>query len=325
MSTHHRSLALVLFVSLLVTGCGAVAPTTTSAPSATTAAPPTVTAIPPTAQPSPPPSPTPADLPVEVIRDVPYVANGDPLQKLDIYRPQGLAGPFPILFAIHGGGGNKSDMADLAYYFAKRGIAVVSINHRQSPQYNYPVPVQDAFCALAWTHANGGTYGLDPARIVAMGHSAGGTLAAMLGVVDDPALFVKDCPYPLPTARRVRGVVTFTGMFDYLACAAAATTPPIWREYQVTYLGGAPDKVPDTWKQASAITWIDRQDPPFLLIHGLKDTTIDPEQSRSLAAALQKAGVDVELLLVPDADHGAIVRREQSFQAVVAFCARLWP
>jgi acetyl esterase/lipase len=323
MVTRHRSLALVLFVSLLVTGCGAVEPTTTSVPFTPTPAPPTATAIPPTAEPSPPLSPTPADLPVEVIRDAPYVANGDPLQKLDIYRPQGLAGPFPTLFALHGGGGNKSDMAGLAYYFAKRGFAVVSINRRQSPQYNYPVPVQDAFCALAWVHANAGTYGLDPARIVAVGHSAGGTLAAMLGVVDDPALFMKDCPHPLPTARRVRGVVTFTGTFDYLLRGSGHD--PADMAQVVTYLGGAPDQVPDTWKQASAITWVDRQDPPFLLIHGLQDKTIDPEQSKSFAAALQKAGVDVELLLLPDADHGAIVRSEQSFQAVAAFCARLWP
>jgi acetyl esterase/lipase len=260
-----------------------------------------------------------------VIRDVPYVANGAPLQKLDIYRPQGLAGPFPTLFALHGGGGNKSDsdMAGLAYYFAQRGFAVVSSNRRQSPQYNYPVPVQDAFCALAWVQAHAGTYGLDPARLVAVGHSAGGTLAALLGVVDDPALFVKDCPYPLPTARRVRGVVPFTGTFDYIL--RGNSHDPADMAQLATYLGGAPDKVPDTWKQASAITWVDSQDPPFLLIHGLKDTTIAPEQSRSLAAALQKAGVDVELLLLPDADHGAIVRSEQAFQAVVAFCGRLWP
>jgi len=156
-----------------------------------------------------------------------------------------------------------------------------------------------------------------------VGHSAGGTLAALLGVVDDPALFMKDCPHPLPTARRVRGVVPFTGTFDYILRVSGHGSADMAQV--VTYLGGAPDQVPDTWKQASAITWVDSQDPPFLLIHGLKDTTIDPEQSRSLAAALQKAGVEVELLLLPDANHGDIVRSEQAFQAVAAFCARLWP
>jgi acetyl esterase/lipase len=246
------------------------------------------------------------------------------VQKLDIYRPQGLVGPFPTLFAIQGGGDNKSEIARLAYYFAKRGYAVVSINHRRPPQYNYPVPVQDAFCALAWVHTNASTYGFDPARIVAVGHSAEGTLAAMLGVVDDPALFMKDCPYPLPQANRVRGVVPFSGIFDYPACVAAATAPDDLRAALTTYLSGAPDQAPDTWKQASPITWIDSQDPPFLLIHGLKDEVIAPEQSKSFAAALQQAGVNAELLLVPDADHATIIRSEQLFQAVAAFCARLW-
>lgn len=282
---------------------------------------PSATSVPPTETPVPGPSPTPMPLPIEVLRDVPYVANGAPEQKLDIYRPKEQGGPFPTLFVIHGGGGSKSQMAVMGYYFAKRGYAVVSINHRQPPQHKYPVPVQDTFCALAWVHANADTYDLDPDHIVALGYSAGGTLAAMLGVADDGAVFVAGCPHPLPTGNWVQGVVTFTGIFDFMRGAERSTA---LREYLTTYLGVGPDEDPDTWSQASPSTWVDGSEPPFLLIHGLEDTGLSPEESKHFAAVLEQAGVDVELVLVPDANHGIIIRSEQLYQAVVAFCARIW-
>jgi acetyl esterase/lipase len=186
--------------------------------------------------------------------------------------------------------------------------------------------VQDTFCALAWVHANADTYDLDPDRIVALGYSAGGTLAAMLGVVDDAvagdgAAFVAGCPHPLPTRNWVQGVVTFTGMFDFMRGAERSAG---LGEYLTTYLGVGPDEDPATWAQASPSTWVDGSEPPFLLIHGLEDTGLSPEESKGFAAILEQAGVDVELVLVPDANHGTIIRSEQLFQAVVAFCARVW-
>ncbi|MBU1878971.1 MAG: alpha/beta hydrolase, partial [Chloroflexi bacterium] len=130
----NKHLLGLLVAALLLSACEQTSTTPSPVPIATN--------VPPTATSVPEPSPTPGELPVEVIKDVPYVVDGDPLQKLDIYRPKGLTGPFPILFAIHGGGSNKTEMSPIGYYFAKRGYAVVSINHRQTPRYNYPVPVQ---------------------------------------------------------------------------------------------------------------------------------------------------------------------------------------
>jgi dipeptidyl aminopeptidase/acylaminoacyl peptidase len=66
---------------------------------------------------------------------------------------------------------------------------------------------------------------------------------------------------------------------------------------------------------------VDGSEPPFLLIHGLDDSTIEPEQSMHLAETLERAGVEVELLLLPGADHQAIINSEQSFEAVDKFLA----
>jgi acetyl esterase/lipase len=254
------------------------------------------------------------------LRNVPYVTDGHPSQKLDIYLPASGDGPFPTLLLIHGGGGDKRDFDHWARRFAEQGYAAVSINYRDINQFDYPLPVQDAFCALAWTHAKADTYGFDPRRIVALGHSAGGTLTAMLGTVDDPDLFMQACPHQLPEADWIQGAIPFTGIFDY---ARALQFSPERRSRLNDYLGGDPDQAAETWAEASATTWVDGSEPPFLLIHGLDDSTIEPEQSMYLAETLERAGVEVELLLIPDADHGAIINSEQSFEAVENFLATL--
>jgi acetyl esterase/lipase len=265
-------------------------------------------------------TPTPTAMPFELSRDVPYITDGHPKQKLDIYLPASGDGPFPTLFLIHGGGGDKRDLDHWARHFVEQGYAAVSINYRDINQFDYPVPVQDAFCALAWTHAKADTYGFDPRRIVALGHSAGGTLTAMLGAVDDPDLFTQACPHQLPEADWIQGAILFTGIFDY---ARALQFSPERRSRLEDYLGGDLDQAAETWAEASATTWVDGSEPPFLLIHGLDDSTIEPEQSMYLAETLERAGVDVELLLLPDASHGAIINSEQSFEAVENFLATL--
>ena len=333
-----RHLLGLIIVALLISACGddkatATAtpePTATETPSATATPEPTATETPtpePTATETPTPestatetptlAPTPTKAPsVERIRDVPYVVDGDPKQELDVYLRESQDGPFPALLAIHGGGADKRDLTKLALYFADLGYVVVSINHRTMPQNKYPAQVQDVFCALAWMHANADAYNIDPGRIVALGHSSGGTFAATLGMVDDPARFLQGCPHSLPETDWVQGVVAFTGIFDYESAASHSSG---LRSYIDSYLDGEHSAVPETWAEASPVTWVDGSDPPTLLIHGEADTNIPPVESSNFAAALQAAGVKVELLLIPGADHGVIIRSEQSFQAVQAF------
>ncbi len=323
-----KKLFALIVVLLLVSACSGGQATNPPAPTPTqeitqaTDIPepaPTPTAIPLTEPPTTEPSPEPTVVPFEVTEDVPYVVDGDYKQKLDLYLPTGGDGPFPTLFVIHGGGASKRDMAPLARYLAERGYAVISINHRDMPYVNYPLPVQDTFCALAWTHANAGTYGFDTERIFAAGHSAGGTLVAMLGVVDDPTLFLKDCPHTPPEADWVQGVATFTGIFDYVRAADFSNG---LHDYIVEYLGGEADEIPDTWAEASPATWVDGSEPPFLLVHGASDENISPSESTEFATTLEDAGVKVELELIGGASHGEIVRSKY-FDVVETFVETL--
>jgi acetyl esterase/lipase len=331
MKTHVLTLVIV---TLLASACGggqtmnANSPEPTRRPAATPAPEPTATSVPPKETPMPipsptlTPSPTPTEKPYEKVSDISY-ADADSRQKLDVYLPTSGEGPFPILLAFHEGNfssGGKTDLRGLALHFVERGYAVVTPNHRFTPQYVYPAQVQDAFCALAWVHANADTYDFDTVRIVALGLVSGGNLASMLGVMDDPTPYVEGCPHELPKENWIQGVATFTGLFDFASDAYGRYAE---REHYVAYLGGELDEVPEIWREASPINWVDGDDVSFLLIHGRgPDERIDSGESARFGNALKDAGAECRISIV-DTSH--IVFRESmaSYRAVEALFARV--
>ncbi|HEY71952.1 MAG TPA: alpha/beta hydrolase [Thermoflexia bacterium] len=324
-----KHLFTLVIITLLISACSGSQIEDTPEPApvseATSTPEPMATSVPPTETPTSVPSPAPTEKPYEKVGDVPY-ADQDSRQKLDIYLPTSGEEPFPTLLAFHEGNfnggsnnGSKSDLRGLARYFAERGYAVVTPNHRFTPQYVYPAQVQDAFCALAWIHANAGTYGFDTGRIVALGLVSGGNLAAMLGVVDDPTPYMEGCPHALPEENWVQGVATFTGLFDFANDVYGRYAE---REHYVAYLGGELDQVPGVWYEASPINWVDGSEPPFLLIHGSGAQRIDSGESARMRNALVEVGIDVKLSIV-DADHTAFRKSAASYGAVEALFTRI--
>jgi len=269
---------------------------------------------------TPVPAPSPKPKEVEIIRDQFYHTDGADEHLLDIYIPNQIAGPYPTLLLIHGGNGDKKDMVIWGQNFARKGYAAISINHRQYPDFTYPAHVEDAFCALAWIIKSADVYAFDPDQIVVMGHSAGGTLAATLGVINKPDKYLENCPHVLKNNDSIKGVIAFTVIFDYLSAAAES---PNLEEYTIDLLGGSFEDIPEIWQEASAVNWIDRNDPPFLLIHGGDDQSISPEQSIQAAEILTNAGVAVELLLIPGASHMQIKGSSQSLDAVEKFLSEI--
>jgi acetyl esterase/lipase len=188
------------------------------------------------------------------------------------------------------------------------------------PEDKYPAAVEDAFCALAWMHTHAFEYNLDPDRFVVLGHSSGGTLAAMLGVVDNPEFFLEGCPHQIPDNDWIKGVITFTGIFDYPFAAAESDA---LTSYINAYLGADQIADPDIWNEASPIAYVDGTEPPFLVIHGEADQNIDPRQSMEFVKALDVAGVRTQLLIIPDLDHPGIVWNEIALTEVEKFLAML--
>jgi acetyl esterase/lipase len=215
---------------------------------------------------------------------------------------------------------------DLANHFNEMGYALVTINYRVAPEFHYPAPVQDAFCALAWLHANAATYGFDTERIIALGDSSGGYLAAMLGSVDTPSIYMEDCPNLLPQTDWILGAVVFYTQYDYTSIDGLSDDLLIALEaLWGTTFGAVPA---ETLVEMSPMFWVDGSEPPFLIINGTNDETTPSWMAEDFASALEDSGATVELLIV-DAGHAFIKATflpayKQSLEAVEAFLAALF-
>ena len=184
---------------------------------------------------------------------------------------------------------------------------VVIPNYRHYNQVKMPGFMDDAAHAALWAAAHAGDYGADPNRLYLMGHSAGAHMAALVAL--DPRYFAATGR----SAPPIVGVIGLSGPYDFL---------PL-READVQDMFGPPQNYPDS----QPINFVSAAAPPMLLVHGLKDTTVSPNNSRSLAAALQAHGVPVTLKLYPDLVHADTVaalslparRRAPTLADVAAF------
>jgi len=219
------------------------------------------------------------------------VADGIPL-LLDLYLPDG-DGPHPGILFIHGGAwhtGDKLSFYSYARYFADRGYVCQSIDYRLAPFFTFPAQLEDVRSALNWLGEHAAEYGVDMARVAAVGDSAGGHLAALLALA----------PAPLGgAAGRVAAVVSLYGPMDL----TLYTADPAGASVVADFLGAPYEEAPELWREASPISWVTPDAPPFLLIHGEADGVVPVEHSLAMAQALEEVGAEVELLLIPGAGH----------------------
>ena len=240
-------------------------------------------------------------------RDLAYVENGHERQKLDLYLPEKSAGPLPLIIWIHGGGwqnGSKENCPPLRDGYVGRGYAVASINYRLSGHATFPAQIEDCKAAVRWLRAHAKEYGLDPERFGAWGSSAGGHLVSLLGTSGDAKIF--DVGAHLGLSSRVQAVCDYYGPTDFTvfittpgyASHAAATSP------ESKLLGGAVKENPEKAARANPVTYVSKDDPAFLIVHGDKDATVPINQSQLLYEALKKAGVNVHFHTIKGAGHG---------------------
>jgi arylformamidase len=230
-----------------------------------------------------------------VTRDIPY-ATAHERQVLDVYAPDG-AKSLPVVFWIHGGGwqaGNKSMVGVKPKAFTEAGFVFVSINYRLLPTVDMDALTNDVATALGWVHKTIATYGGDPTRLLVMGHSAGGQLAALM-CTDEK--YAKAQGFAL---TMIKGCVPVDAdTFDIPAIIEVAETRarvhqlPLPTNGHRQKFGNSPEKHRDF----SAVTHVaaNKGIPPFLILHiaGNADTTA---QARRLAAVLQGAGISAKVV-----------------------------
>jgi len=241
---------------------------------------------------------------------------------VDLYMPAGNA-PRPLIIYIHGGGwvgghtrhsGALSDFPRVLARLAGEGFVVASLEYRLSGEAPFPAALQDARAALRFLRANAAKYHIDPARVGVWGGSAGGHLAALVATSCgdtslDPAPAAGTAP-PLPGSECVQAAVTWYGVFDFAPMVARQGNGS-----ELKFLGCNGPCDAKAVARASPVTYIGAGDPPFLLIHGEKDGTVDVSQSHLAEARLRAAGVPVSAIYIPDVDHSFIGQKPETTRA----------
>lgn len=241
---------------------------------------------------------------IEVQRDVEYGKGGERPLKMHILRPKKLpAEPMPVLVWIHGGGWRGGDknggLGKLAPY-AERGYFCATIEYRLSKEAVFPAQIEDCKCAIRFLRAKAKDFHLDPARIGVWGSSAGGHLVALLGTSGH----VKELEGKggwQEFSSRVQAVCDFCGPSDLVIIVDKSKGAKGAVE---TLLGGSPAELKEKAALASPVTHVTRQAPPFLIVHGDKDTLVPQQQAEILAEALKKAGTPVTLYIAQGQGHG---------------------
>lgn len=224
----------------------------------------------------------------------------DRKETADLYLPAkrepGVRSPAVVI--IHGGGFTGGDKAaarefNIGTTLALNGYIGMSINYVLATKENptWPRNLQDCMTAVRWLRKNAERLQIDMGHIGAIGGSAGGHLAAMLALVGSRDGFDPTGPYG-DVSCRVQCAVDMYGPSDFTVLPR-----------DMIMLGKPRAEATELYRAASPVTYVDRDDPPLLILHGTADTTVPFEQSQILADALKKAGAPHELVIVEGAPH----------------------
>ena len=240
--------------------------------------------------------------------DIPYASTDNPRQRLDLYVPKTPKGdkPLPVVVFIHGGGwqgGDKRGGFGTVRPLVMTGEYIgVSVGYRLTGEAIWPAQIHDCKAAIRWLRANARKYNIDPDRIGVTGNSAGGHLVAMLGTSGDVPELEGVLGEHMKESSRVACVVDQYGPTDLLAMGGSHNNPNSPESRLVG--GGAIQENKDAARKASPITYVSKNDPPFMLIHGTSDPVVPFNQSELLAAALKNVGIEALLVPVTDGGHG---------------------
>ncbi len=216
----------------------------------------------------------------------------DARQKLDVYLPTKAPANGKVVVFFYGGSwrvGSKTDYQFVAQALTSRGFIAVLPDYRLYPQVTFPAFVEDGAAAVRWVHDHIATYGGDTNQIYLMGHSAGSHTAALLTLDEH---YLKDVGLDRNIIRATAGL---SGPYDF----------PSFPENRAVFGRAADDPTIDP--KIEPITFVDGKEAPMLLVHGLRDTLVEPANAVSLAARIRRKGGDVEYIAYPTRGHGGVL------------------
>lgn len=232
---------------------------------------------------------------VRTEHDVDYLGEGH-AEKADLYLPADVKSgqKFPAVVIIHGGGWSGGDKRagreiNIGTTLALNGYVGMSINYILAKdggtEPTWPRNLHECKTAVRWLRANAERLHIDPDHIGAIGGSAGGHLASMLAVAGP------DLDPPGEGSTRI-------------SCAVDLYGPTLrFSERDIGMFRKSRAEAPELYRQANPLTHVDKNDPPILILHGTADKTVPVADSEAFAEALKKAGVEHQLVIIPNAVH----------------------
>ena len=203
---------------------------------------------------------------------------------IDIYRPVGASEAAPVMVFFYGGSwrtGAREDYRFVGRRLAAQGMLVLVADYRTYPEATFPGFVEDGARAVAWARDHAQEWGGDPTCMFVAGHSAGAQIAALLAT--DGRYLAAHGMKP----KDLAGAISLSGPLDF---AITGDLVPVFGD-------------PAQWPGAQPLNFVDGDEPPFLLIHSLRDKVVEAEDSRLFAAKLERMKVPVTLRLLPEGGH----------------------
>lgn len=243
--------------------------------------------------------------------DVVYGGANNTALKLDVWYPRDNPNPTPTLVYIHGGGwifGSKEGSVYQFLPYLEKGWRVVNVEYRMAGNSLAPGAVEDTRCALRWIYRNAKQFNFDTTKIVLTGHSAGGHLSLITGMLPDKTPLDNRCYADEKygdVKMKVAAIINWYGITDVNDLIQGVNL----KNYAVMWMGSMAN-ASETAKTVSPLTYVREGLPPILTIHGDKDDVVPYTHATRLKDALDKAKVPNKLHTVKNGGHGMFELKE---------------
>ena len=240
------------------------------------------------------------------VRDLTFATLADTALKLDLHLPDDGV-PAGLIVWVHGGAWRSGSRAEVDLIgLVARGWAIASVDYRLATVARFPAQIHDIKAAIRWLRAHAADYGYPPDRFIVAGSSAGGHLAALVGVTNGLPELEGSVGDFTGQSSNVQAIVDLYGASNLTTILSQSTPHGLGVRVPALelLLGGQPEAQPALAKLASPVFQVDASDPPLLLLHGDQDNQMPVNQALELQGAYEQAGRSVVLKILHGSGHG---------------------